>query len=244
MRASFVIVSVLCAVSIMEAQHSMFQFRSELSAPASVQQTTGITQPIVPVTKSAATAVFYSLILPGMGEYYADGFDEGRYSLIAEGGLWLTWFSFRQYGTWLRDDARNFAAVHAGAVNSGKNDRYFVDLGNFNDIYEYNDKQLQDRELENIYDANSSYYWRWDSDKNRQEYRALRVSSERVLNNAQFVIAGIVVNHIVSAVNAARLVRIANASSSEQLSSWWLQSSLTGNGLKPDGMTLSLIHRF
>jgi hypothetical protein len=244
MRAIVIIVSVLCAVSVLEAQHSMFQFRSELSAPLPVQSSAAVTQPIDASKKSAATAVLYSLLLPGMGEYYADGFDVGRYSLIAEGGLWLTWFSFRQYGTWLRDDARNFASVHAGAVNAGKNDRYFVDLGNFNDIYEYNDKQLQDRELENLYDANSSYYWRWDSDQNRQEYRAMRVSSERVLNNAQFVIAGIVVNHIVSAVNAARLVRIANQRTSEQLGSWWLQSSLTGNGLKPDGMTLSLIHRF
>ncbi|NUN69820.1 MAG: hypothetical protein HUU02_08935 [Bacteroidetes bacterium] len=244
MRTFIIIIVLLCASAAAEAQYSMQQLRSELTGTLAVDQEEPSVQPVVAERRSAATAVFYSLLLPGMGEYYAGGFDEGQYSLIAEGGLWLTWFSFRQYGSWLRDDARNFAAAHAGVSLSGKNDRYFVDLGNFNDIYEYNDKQLQDRELERVYDANSSLYWRWDSDQNRQEYRALRVSSEKVLNNAQFVIAGIVVNHIISAINAARLVRIANAQASEQLGSWWFQSSLSGNGLKPDGMTLSLIHRF
>ncbi len=244
MRATIIIVALVCVASIAEAQNTMYQFRNELSVIQQPVQQTVVSEKLVMQRKSPTTAVLYSLLLPGMGEYYADGFDEGRYSLIAEGGLWLTWFSFRQYGTWLQQDARNFASVHAGTPSSGKNDRYFVDLGNFNDIYEYNDKQLQDRELENVYDANSAYYWRWDSETNRQEYRAMRVSSEKVLNNAQFVIAGIVVNHIISAINAARLVRIANARESEQLGSWWLQSSFSGNGLKPDGMTVSLIHRF
>jgi hypothetical protein len=237
-----IVVSLTIFVSMTAAQTDLFRLRSELasSAPSSIQ----VTEPLSYEKKSAATAVLYSLLLPGMGELYADGFDEGRYSLIAEGGLWLTYFSFRQYGSWLQDDARRFASSHSGASIGGKKDQYFVDLGNFDDTYEYNDKQLRDRELEKVYDVNAGYYWKWDSEGSRREYRALRVSSERVLNNSKFVIASIVVNRILSAINAARLVRLYNQRGAESLGSWRFESSLINDGLKPDGLRLSIIHRF
>ncbi|MFA6456580.1 MAG: hypothetical protein WCW40_07145 [Bacteroidota bacterium] len=235
---------ILFAISsvMLSAQGDYFQLRSEFTKPV---DTPVLTQDAVPAPKkSGAKAVLYSLLLPGMGELYADGFDQGRYSLIAEGGLWLTYFSFQQYGSWIQHDARNFAISHAGASISGKNDRYFVDLGNFNDTYEYNEKQLRDRELDKVYDPNGGYYWKWDSDLNRREYRAMRVSSERVLNNSQFIIATIVVNRIISAINAARLVREYNSRTNDELGSWRLESSPMSTGLKPDGMKLSLIHSF
>jgi len=226
----------------LSAQENMFHLRSALAEKGVASNQ--IQEPLQTSKKSAVTAVLYSLLLPGMGELYADGFDEGRYSLIAEGGLWLTYFSFQQYGTWIQNDARSFATAHAGAQVSGKSDQYFVDLGNFVDTYEYNEKQLRDREIEKVYDANAGFFWKWESDIHRKEYRALRVSSERVLNNSRFVIASIVVNHVISAINAARLSRVFNQRSKDELGSWWLESSLINNGLKPDGMKLSIIHRF
>jgi len=44
--------------------------------------------------KSVVLAVVASLILPGMGELYAGSFESGKYNLIAEGGLWLTYSGF------------------------------------------------------------------------------------------------------------------------------------------------------
>ncbi|MFA6468375.1 MAG: hypothetical protein WCW35_05705 [Bacteroidota bacterium] len=238
---TIVLLFFVCGVSLF-AQEKYFHLRSELTR--SIESPVTI-QDIVPETKKSGTkAVLYSLLLPGMGELYADRFDQGRYSLIAEGGLWLTYFSFQQYGDWIRNDARKFAASHAGASTSGKNDQYFVDLGNFNDTYEYNEKQLRDRELENVYDPKAGYFWKWDSEFNRREYRAMRVSSERVLNNSKFIIASIVVNRIISAINAARLVREYNSRVNDELGSWRLESSLIDNGLRPDGMKLSIIHSF
>lgn len=150
----------------------------------------------------------------------------------------------REYGDWIQNDARNFASNHAGAQIGGKNDQYFVNLGNFGDTYEYNDKKLRDRELDRVHDENAGYYWKWDSDENRKEFRSMRVSSERVLNNSQFVIAAVVVNRIVSAINAARLTRLYNKRSEEGLGSWWLESSLIESGQKLDGIRLSVVHRF
>ncbi len=242
MKLFIVIVFVLIGSNSLVAQKNLFQLRAELSVPNNnslqVQDVTSINK------KSGFTAVLYSLLLPGMGELYADGFDEGQYSLIAEGGLWLTYFSFQQYGNWLQTDARNFATAHAGASLNDKQDQFFVNLGNFNDTYDYNEKKLRDRDLEKVYDVNGSYFWRWDSDQNRKDYRAMRVSSERVLNNSQFVIATIIVNRLISAINAARLTRLYNQRLNENLGSWWLESSIINNGLKPDGLALRIVHRF
>ena len=224
-------------------QDQMFRLRSELAAPA-VSAQPQVQQPLQSEKKSSATAVLYSLLLPGMGELYADGFDDGKYSLIAEGGLWVTYFSMREYGDWIQKDARNFAAIHAGAQINGKNDQFFVNLGNFVDTYEYNDKKLRDRELDRVYDENAGYYWKWDSDESRKEFRTMRVSSERVLNNSQFVIAAVVVNRIVSAINAARLTRLYNKRSEDAVGSWWLESSLIESGQRLDGIRLSIVHRF
>lgn len=235
---------VISFITLSTAQTNLFSLRSELQQPLNITTIEMQTGESVKQKKSPGTAVFYSLLLPGMGELYAGRFDQGKYSLIAESGLWLTYISFRQYGSWLRDDARRFASVHSGAEINGKNDQFFVDIGNFTDTYEYNDKKLIDRSPERLYDVNAGYYWRWDTDANRSEFRALRVSSERVFNNSKFIIGAVIVNHIFSAVNAARLVKQYNQQLNEELGSWWLESSLINDGAKPDGIKVSLVHRF
>ncbi len=242
MKVVIAIFAVALGAGLLEAQQQQFDLRFRLSEPVMTSSVSA--NPFPEQKKSPAVAVLYSLILPGMGELYADAFDEGKYSLIAEGGLWLTYFSFRQYGTWIQRDARNFASARAGSQNTNKDDQYFVNLGNFNDVYEYNEKQLRDRELNKVYDVNSGYYWKWDTDESRREYRAMRVSSERVLNNSQFIIATIVVNRIISAINAARLTRLYNNRTAGDLGTWHLESTLIDNGLKPDGLMLHLVHRF
>ena len=244
MTISKILCAVSTAASLLAAQTELYHLRSEFQKPATPSFVKFQATTPSPNRKSPATAVMYSLLLPGMGELYADGFDQGRYSLIAEGSLWLTYVSFRQYGGWLRDDARRFAAVHSGARIDSKNDQFFVDIGNFNDTYEYNEKKLIDRSPEKIYDVKAGYYWRWDSDANRSEFRSMRVSSERVFNNSKFIIGAVIVNHLFSAINAARLARQYNKQLEEGLGSWWLESSLINNGVQPDGIKLSLVHRF
>ena len=154
--------------------------------------------------KSPSIAFLYSLVLPGMGELYVGEYQTGKYFTIAEGTLWLTYGSVESYGSWLRDDARSFAVTHAGVSTAGKDDQFFVDIGNYGNLDEYNAQKLRDRAPDKVYDA-GSYFWQWDADANRSSYRDLRISHDRVFNNSRFVVAAIIVNHLVSALNAARL---------------------------------------
>ncbi len=151
--------------------------------------------------KSVARATIYSLIVPGMGELYADNFSTGKYLLGSEITLWLTVYGFHSYGNWIRNDAESFAAVHANTDWSGKDDQFFVNVGNFNSWQEYNEKKMRDRDIGAIY-TDDAYSWNWESDEKRREFRDMRVRSDQMLNAVKFVGAAIVANHIISAIIA------------------------------------------
>lgn len=196
--------------------------------------------PAAPGRKSVGLAAIYSLLLPGMGELYADGFSTGKYFLIAEGAIWLTYAGFSVYGDALRDDARAFAVAHAGISLSGKDDQFFVDIGNFMSIDDYNDKKLRDRDLAKVYDPTQGYAWNWDSDLSRSNYREQRVASDNVYNNRKFVLAAVLLNHVASAVNAARSVIARNADVGAQQTSLQFGAQVLGGPGNIHGVALTL----
>lgn len=191
--------------------------------------------------KSVPLAVFYSLLLPGMGELYAGDYSTGKYLTAAEGALWLTLIGFDRYGTWLKDDARTFAVEHAGISLENKNDRYFVDIGNYNSINDYNEQMLRDRNILKLYSPSQS--WFWDKRESREYYRDLRIKSDNMFNSINFVAAAIALNHIVSAINAARLT-ISHNSKIDQASSIYIRTYLLGGIRHPHGIMISFSKSF
>jgi len=242
-----ILVVILSLFELANGQNATDGLRREIIAQRTDAPNSVIFSPenfAFPVKKNQALAVVYSLLLPGMGELYADRFDNGRYSLVAEAALWLTYASFQQYGNWLQGDARSFATAHAGTVSSGKDDQFYVNLGNFSNMYDYNDKKLLERNLTEVYDPSQGYYWNWDSDASRQRFRSLRISSDKVLNNSRFVVGAIVVNHILSALNAARLVRQYNKNADEIFGTWQVQPNVIGGLGLADGLRLNFEYKF
>ena len=192
------------------------------------------------VKKTVGLAAIYSLILPGMGELYANGFSSGRYFLAAEGICWLTYFSFDTYGNALRDDARSYAVSHAGVNPAGKSDQFYVDVGNFLTTTDYNDKKLRDRDPSLVYDANAGYAWRWESDASRLTFRDQRVASENWYNNKKFVAAAILINHVASAINAARAAIAYNKGVDDALGDLRFGASVMGGFGNPHGVMLTI----
>ncbi len=192
--------------------------------------------------KKVGLAAIYSLLLPGMGEWYAESFGSGKYFLGAEAGLWLTFTMFDVYGNALRDDARGFAVQHAGVNLAGKSDQYFVDIGNFINIQEYNDKKLRDRDPSKLYDA--GYAWQWDSDAARAAFKGQRIASDNAYNNKRFVIAAIIVNHIASAINAARAAIAYNNALQGALDNVEFGASVMGGLDHPHGILLTVVKGF
>ncbi len=154
-------------------------------------------------TKSVSKALFLSLFLPGLGERYVGENKLSKYLIISEITLWGLYIYQRIYGGWIEEDYKLFSTAHAGINITGKDKKYFVNIGNFSDIFKYNSKKRVDREEEFIYDNISDYYWRWDSDENRQKFEDMRIESDKYINRLNYFIAGLFLNHIVSGINAA-----------------------------------------
>ena len=191
--------------------------------------------------KSVALSAIYSLLLPGMGELYAEGFSSGKYFLIAEGALWLTYATFEIYGNALRDDARVYAVAHAGVNPIGKDDQFYVDVGNFLTTSDYNDKKLRDREPDKLYDVNAGYAWQWESDAARATFRAQRISSETMYNNRGFVLGAILINHVASAINAARSA-ISHNKDVDSQSGIQVKADVLGSLAHPHGIMVTVFH--
>jgi len=190
--------------------------------------------------KSPALAVFYSLLLPGMGELYAGGFSSGKYFLIADGALWLTYAGVEIYGNAARDDSRAYAIAAAGIQPAGKDDQFYVDIGNFLTLQEYNEKQLRDREPDRLYDAAAGYDWSWTSDAARAAYRDQRISSEEAYNTRKFIVAGLIINRIASAINAARAAIAHNSALEQALGRLEFSASIMGGIEAAHGVELSV----
>jgi hypothetical protein len=197
-----------------------------------------------PAKKSVGLAALYSLVVPGMGELYAEGFSSGKYFLIAEGVLWLGYAAVEIHANDLRDGARAYAVAHAGVDATGKDDDFFVNVGNFISVDEYNEKRLRGREPEAVYDPLAGYSWLWDSDASRLVYREQRIGSENMYNNRKFVGAAIIVNHIVSAINAARTAISYNNSLDDPLGDLYLSTRVLGSAEQLHGVMVSIAKPF
>ncbi|MGA9115257.1 MAG: hypothetical protein WB626_00610 [Bacteroidota bacterium] len=249
------LIGVLCAAGLVSVHGSDLPQRFGSRAEAGLhllggEQAAGLrdTGPIPQAApeggrKSPALAAVYSLLVPGMGELYADGFSSGRYFLAAEGGLWLTYATFEIYGNALRDDARSFARSRAGVDPAGKSDQFYVDVGNFMNVREFNEKQLRDREPERLYDPLTSS-WQWDTEASRAQYREQRVRSETMFNNRKFVVAAVVINHVASAINAARSAVSYNRALAARPGDVGFHASVLGTPDSPHGLLLTVTRAF
>jgi len=194
--------------------------------------------------KSVLLAVAASLIVPGMGELYAGSFETGKYHLIAEGGLWLTYSGFRMHSDWLLQDAKSYAKSHAGADFSSKDDQFLVDIGNYNTTEEYNDAKSRNREYSLVYQpAQQGYQWNWDTDANRLKYKDIRIHSGQVKNNSKFIIGAIVVNHLLSAFSAGKKTAAYNRSLAAA-DDFEINTYTLNNGSTVDGWGISITAHF
>lgn len=157
--------------------------------------------------KSVGKALLLSLLIPGAGEYYLGETSYTKLFLGIELAGWGTIFFNRYYYDTLVKDYQSYASLHAGINSTNKDDQYWIDVGKHDNIYSYNNTRVNQRRIEELYDENDINFWRWDSKKNRYTYDAKRLKSVSIKDREIYFTIGILVNHLVSAVNAVRLAR-------------------------------------
>jgi hypothetical protein len=197
--------------------------------------------PLQSQRKSPALAILYSFLLPGMGELYAGNYSSGKYFTIADGALWLTLFGFDSYANWQKNRYTSYAESFGGVAPSGKSDDYYAAIGEFQNIYDYNNKMALDRRFSKMYDE-QLYYWDWQTNTNRRNYREMWVSSEQAFNNVRFVVGTLILNRLASAVFAVRAVARHNRNLSSD-ESWNIMFGLD-NASKGNGVTINFVKNF
>ena len=175
-----------------------FLARDAALSPADLAQSFSADSTPASGKKSSFLAVAASIILPGMGEWYAGRLDRGQYPLIAEGVLWLGFAGLNMYSGWIQDDARLFAGQRAGVQLAGKSDEYFGSIGNYNSLADYNAQKLVERNLGALYpeDPAAGFGWKWNSVADRESYKAQRIDADEMANAAGFVALGLAANRI------------------------------------------------
>lgn len=175
--------------------------------------------------KNAGLAIIYSLLLPGMGELYAGNYSSGKYFTAAEGLLWVSYIGMNTYAGWKKNDYKSLAVKNAGITASGKDETYYATIGDYESIDHFNNEKTLENNFSEMYDAHK-YYWKWNSVNDRKNYRDLWVKSEQAYNDVRFIVGAMIINRLVSAINAVRLVSKYNKSISNELS-WNLTSNLS-----------------
>ena len=154
---------------------------------------------------SAKKAFFLSLLIPGAGQYYVGEKGWAKTFLLSEGLLWLGYAGFREYGSWRENDYRVFASVHAGVDPEGKDSEFFDDVGFYDSVFERNRVTRWEEGPEALlYAEGSQPSWTWDSEASRLTFRSLRSSTLTARERSLYVVGGIILNHVMSAIQAAR----------------------------------------
>ncbi len=199
-------------------ESSFYSFKQQ--AISEISQIKDLDQPLVDDNvkqkKSTGLAIVYSLLLPGMGELYADAYDSGVYFTIADGVLWGTYVGMNVYANWQKDRYISYSQTNAGVTPENKDEDYYATIGEYLDIDQYNDQQAFEYNFDEMYDT-ETHFWKWNTSEERKEYRNMWVSSEQTFNDVRFVVGALLLNRVISAINAVRLVSKYNNNLSQEV---------------------------
>ncbi len=192
-----------------------------------------------PTKKNAGLAILYSLLLPGMGELYAGGYESGKYFTIAEGVLWATYLGVDAYGTWQKNNYKAFASSFGGILPDDKDADFYANIGVYLDINQYNRDKLLSRRFKELYEEDT-HFWKWESNEQRREYREMWVSSETAVNNLRFIAGALVLNRLISAINAVRITAAYNKKLANDMT-WNINFGLEEYNSIPTGWKLNFV---
>ena len=152
--------------------------------------------------------VWRSLVIPGWGEYSLNEKKRGKLFIITESLLWIG-MGGSFLGSNLEKNTYESIAMKHGGISSGDKPRQFwIDIGFYDSREYFIAEHLRWRD----FDAVEAYEdpewdWNWDSKSNKEYFESKRIRSDRLLLMGKFFIGGIVLNHIISGIDALYLSR-------------------------------------
>ncbi|MCH8170658.1 MAG: hypothetical protein IIB07_05940 [Bacteroidetes bacterium] len=222
--------------NILKLEHQVKQKIVEFKQSNPLQTTTTFRK------KSTGLAVLYSLLLPGMGELYADSYSSGKFFTISDGVLWGIYIGVNSSANWKQDKYQTFAVTNGGITKAGKTDTYYSIIGIYLNIDDYNNQKALERDFGAMLDRNK-FSWNWQNNEARKQYRDIWSSSEQSFNDLKFIAGALIINRIASVINAVRLVSAFNKQKEKELS-WNVSVGVKRSLTLPTILTLNFQTKF
>jgi len=166
-----------------------------------------------------------SAIFPGWGQSQM-GFNKRADSYFKrEGILLLTYLGNKSISKWNQNTYIAFAELHSNVNTENKDYLFFVNLGHYNTLEDYNQTKDRKRLPSDKYPENEDYNWEWDSIENRLKFDSIRLRSATFSKYADFTIAGLILHRVVSLIDILYLEK--------QKSSFKLESNTNFNNGSP-----------
>jgi len=159
--------------------------------------------------KSLSRAMFYSLLLPGTGEYYMNYTTRAKVHVGAEVVIWSGYAYFWYQGSLREDSYKQLAQINAG-VEGERDDDYYEAIAYYisNDVFnvdilrEARFYYPESRELQLEYwDANGYFdsdAWEWKSIAAMDDYRHVRTESRKSYRRSTLMLGFAVLNRMTS----------------------------------------------
>ena len=161
-------------------------------------------------TNQKLDPVIKSLIVPGWGQKTLGKPKRARFFNYLESGILLTIIGSSTFANIKRKNYIAFASKHAAISSSGKDHKYWVDIGNYKSIENYNNEHLRNREMNDLYPDDKKWSWDWDLESNRKKFEDKRIRTDQLELFATFGVGALIVNHLVSSIDALYLKRVSS----------------------------------
>lgn len=149
-------------------------------------------------------AFLRSMVVPGWGHRYVDdtNWNRGKYHLAGEAVLVLSYLGLNIRANNLETNFRTLAQSRSGANLSDKDRAYFIALGNYDSLYEYNQAQLRSRNWNSLFPESPEYQWTWKTTDDRLQYQNTREKVDKTRNQLPALVVLMVGNRIASGISA------------------------------------------
>jgi hypothetical protein len=250
------IILLIVAVGLLSpaAKASGLYFESHSLLLAQENDTLKRKEPALPAHpvgwKSPKRAMLYSLVLPGMGQWYSESKGAAKLYFTMEAGLWTYFLVSKAQEGILRGGYTAFAAGNASTNPFGAPNQYFKDLGQFYSSdsanewirrqarEQYPNEKAKQEEYINTRLYSGDRTWAWRDQAAWLSYRDQRLRSLEARHRASYVMGWAIVHRILSGLDAARVASKHNRALSRAPERWEWKLGLAP-GLEP-GVSFSV----
>jgi len=133
--------------------------------------------------------------------------DRARYIMFQESSLWVGLYAFQDLAKSYKNDYRLLGETNAGVNWNGKNDLFAANVGNFNNLEEFNAYKLLTGQYDDAY-LEDGYDWDWQNNNdNRLKYDRTRNKSEKYNKIKTYLTAGLIINRVISSFDVLSIMK-------------------------------------